>query len=162
LKEAEKRITTKVDEMKAVEAKTASENAQKAEAENARFKGIITSSGITDVGISYHDPNPVAMPNTQNLFGGGTPSSDLAEYSAAQAFHHFRTPPKEAFLVMHAENDTTVNVNMSDTFVKKLTAAGYAYTYKRYTTAEVGIHNPHYLSTIEGNMELVDAWIASH
>ena len=42
LKEAEKRITTKVDEMKAVEAKTASENAQKAEAENARFKGIIT------------------------------------------------------------------------------------------------------------------------
>ena len=42
LKEAEKRIETKVEEMKAVEAKTASENAQKAEAENARFKGIIT------------------------------------------------------------------------------------------------------------------------
>ena len=42
LKEAEKRITSKVDEMKAFETKTASENAQKAEAENARFKGIIT------------------------------------------------------------------------------------------------------------------------
>jgi flagellar motility protein MotE (MotC chaperone) len=42
LKEAEKRIQTKVDEMKAVEAKTAAENAQKAEAENAKFKGIVT------------------------------------------------------------------------------------------------------------------------
>jgi flagellar motility protein MotE (MotC chaperone) len=42
LKEAEKRITSKVDEMKAFETKAASENAQKAEAENARFKGIIT------------------------------------------------------------------------------------------------------------------------
>jgi flagellar motility protein MotE (MotC chaperone) len=42
LKEAEKRITTKVDEMKTFEAKAASENAQKAEAENARFKGIVT------------------------------------------------------------------------------------------------------------------------
>jgi flagellar motility protein MotE (MotC chaperone) len=42
LKEAEKRITTKVDEMKAFEAKAASENAQKAEAENARFKSIVT------------------------------------------------------------------------------------------------------------------------
>ena len=42
LKEAEKRISSKVDEMKAFETKAASENAQKAEAENARFKGIIT------------------------------------------------------------------------------------------------------------------------
>jgi flagellar motility protein MotE (MotC chaperone) len=42
LKEAEKRIQTKVDEMKATEAKTAAENAQKAEAENAKFKGIVT------------------------------------------------------------------------------------------------------------------------
>ena len=42
LKEAEKRIQSKVEEMKAVEAKAASENAQKAEAENARFKGIVT------------------------------------------------------------------------------------------------------------------------
>ncbi len=42
LKEAEKRIQTKVDEMKAVEAKTAAENAQKADAENAKFKGIVT------------------------------------------------------------------------------------------------------------------------
>ncbi len=43
LKEAEKRITTKVDEMKAVEAKTANEERQKAEAENARLKGLITT-----------------------------------------------------------------------------------------------------------------------
>jgi flagellar motility protein MotE (MotC chaperone) len=42
LKEAEKRIQTKVDEMKAVEAKTAAESAQKADAENAKFKGIVT------------------------------------------------------------------------------------------------------------------------
>src|SRR6185312_8560118 len=42
LKEAEKRITTKVDEIKAFEAKTANEEKQKAEAENARLKGIIT------------------------------------------------------------------------------------------------------------------------
>jgi flagellar motility protein MotE (MotC chaperone) len=42
LKEAEKRIQTKVDEMKAVEAKTAAENAAKADAENAKFKGIVT------------------------------------------------------------------------------------------------------------------------
>jgi flagellar motility protein MotE (MotC chaperone) len=42
LKEAEKRIQSKVDEMKATEAKAAAENAQKAEAENAKFKGIVT------------------------------------------------------------------------------------------------------------------------
>jgi flagellar motility protein MotE (MotC chaperone) len=42
LKEAEKRIQIKVDEMKAVEAKTAAENAAKADAENAKFKGIVT------------------------------------------------------------------------------------------------------------------------
>jgi flagellar motility protein MotE (MotC chaperone) len=42
LKEAEKRIQTKVDEMKAVEAKTAADNAAKADAENAKFKGIVT------------------------------------------------------------------------------------------------------------------------
>jgi flagellar motility protein MotE (MotC chaperone) len=42
LKEAEKRIQTKVDEMKAFEAKAASEKEQKADAENARFKGIVT------------------------------------------------------------------------------------------------------------------------
>jgi flagellar motility protein MotE (MotC chaperone) len=42
LKEAEKRIQTKVDEMKTVEAKAAAENAQKADAENAKFKGIVT------------------------------------------------------------------------------------------------------------------------
>ena len=43
LKEAEKRITSKVDEMKAFEAKTANEERQKAEAENARLKGLITT-----------------------------------------------------------------------------------------------------------------------
>jgi flagellar motility protein MotE (MotC chaperone) len=42
LKEAEKRIESKVGEMKAIEAKTAAINEQKAEAENARFKGIVT------------------------------------------------------------------------------------------------------------------------
>jgi flagellar motility protein MotE (MotC chaperone) len=42
LKEAEKRIETKVGEMKAIEAKNAANNEQKAEAENARFKGIVT------------------------------------------------------------------------------------------------------------------------
>jgi flagellar motility protein MotE (MotC chaperone) len=42
LKEAEKRIESKVEEAKAVEAKTAADKAQKAEAENARFKGIVT------------------------------------------------------------------------------------------------------------------------
>jgi len=42
LKEAEKRIESKVGEMKAIEAKNAATNDQKAEAENARFKGIVT------------------------------------------------------------------------------------------------------------------------
>jgi flagellar motility protein MotE (MotC chaperone) len=42
LKEAEKRIQSKVDEMKATEAKTAAEKAQKTEAENAKFTGIVT------------------------------------------------------------------------------------------------------------------------
>jgi flagellar motility protein MotE (MotC chaperone) len=42
LKEAEKRIQTKVDEMKSAEAKTAAESAAKADAENAKFKGIVT------------------------------------------------------------------------------------------------------------------------
>jgi flagellar motility protein MotE (MotC chaperone) len=42
LKEAEKRIQTKVDEMKTAEARAAAENAQKADAENAKFKGIVT------------------------------------------------------------------------------------------------------------------------
>ena len=42
LKEAEKRIESKVGEMKAIEAKNAAINDQKAEAENARFKGIVT------------------------------------------------------------------------------------------------------------------------
>src|SRR5215475_13302793 len=42
LKEAEKRIESKVGEMKAVEAKNAAATEQKAEAENARFKGIVT------------------------------------------------------------------------------------------------------------------------
>ncbi|SRR5579871_4306911 len=43
LKEAEKRIESKVGEMKAIEAKNAAINDQKAEAENARFKGIVTT-----------------------------------------------------------------------------------------------------------------------
>jgi flagellar motility protein MotE (MotC chaperone) len=42
LKEAEKRIQSKVEEMKAFEAKAASEKDQKADADNARFKGIVT------------------------------------------------------------------------------------------------------------------------
>jgi len=42
LKEAEKRIQGKVEEMKSIEAQTVAANAQKAEAENARFKGIVT------------------------------------------------------------------------------------------------------------------------
>jgi len=42
LKEAEKRIQTKVDQMKAFEAKAQSEKDQKADADNARFKGIVT------------------------------------------------------------------------------------------------------------------------
>jgi flagellar motility protein MotE (MotC chaperone) len=42
LKAAEKRIESKVEEMKAFEAKAAADNQQKAEAENARFKGIVT------------------------------------------------------------------------------------------------------------------------
>ena len=42
LKAAEKRIETKVEEMKALESRAATVNEQKAEAENARFKGIVT------------------------------------------------------------------------------------------------------------------------
>jgi flagellar motility protein MotE (MotC chaperone) len=42
LKEAEKRIESKVGEMKAIEAKNAAINEQKAEAGNVRFKGIVT------------------------------------------------------------------------------------------------------------------------
>jgi flagellar motility protein MotE (MotC chaperone) len=42
LKEAEKRLSTKADEMKAFAAKASDEEKQKAEAENARFKGIVT------------------------------------------------------------------------------------------------------------------------
>lgn len=42
LKEAEKRIQSKVDQVKAFDAKSQSERDQKAEAENARFKGIVT------------------------------------------------------------------------------------------------------------------------
>src|SRR5678810_4589 len=42
LKAAEKRIETKVEEMKALESRAAAVNEQKAEAENARFKGIVT------------------------------------------------------------------------------------------------------------------------
>jgi flagellar motility protein MotE (MotC chaperone) len=42
LKEAEKRITTKVDEMKAFETKAATEERQKSEVESMRFKGIVT------------------------------------------------------------------------------------------------------------------------
>jgi flagellar motility protein MotE (MotC chaperone) len=42
LKEAEKRIQTKVEEMKAFEAKAAADKDQKADAQNARFKGIVT------------------------------------------------------------------------------------------------------------------------
>ena len=42
LKAAEKRIETRVDEMKSLEAKASAATEQKAEAENARFKGIVT------------------------------------------------------------------------------------------------------------------------
>jgi len=42
LKAAEKRIETKVEEMKALESRAAAVTEQKAEAENARFKGIVT------------------------------------------------------------------------------------------------------------------------
>jgi len=42
LKEAEKRIQSKVDEMKSFEANEKAERDQKAEAQNARFKGIVT------------------------------------------------------------------------------------------------------------------------
>jgi flagellar motility protein MotE (MotC chaperone) len=42
LKAAEKRIESRVDEMKSIEAKASAVNDQKSEAENARFKGIIT------------------------------------------------------------------------------------------------------------------------
>jgi flagellar motility protein MotE (MotC chaperone) len=42
LKEAEKRIQTKVDQMKAFEAKAQNEKDQKADADNARFKSIVT------------------------------------------------------------------------------------------------------------------------
>lgn len=42
LKEAEKRIESKVDEMKGVEARIAAAHQQKEEADNARFKSIVT------------------------------------------------------------------------------------------------------------------------
>ena len=42
LKAAEKRIESRVEEMKSIEAKASAVNDQKSEAENARFKGIIT------------------------------------------------------------------------------------------------------------------------
>ena len=42
LKAAEKRIDSKVEQMKAAEARIATAGEQKAEAENARFKGIVT------------------------------------------------------------------------------------------------------------------------
>jgi flagellar motility protein MotE (MotC chaperone) len=42
LKSAEKRIETRVEEMKALESRASAANEQKVEAENARFKGIIT------------------------------------------------------------------------------------------------------------------------
>jgi flagellar motility protein MotE (MotC chaperone) len=42
LKAAEKRIETRVEEMKSIEAKGAAQIEQKAEADNARFKGIVT------------------------------------------------------------------------------------------------------------------------
>jgi flagellar motility protein MotE (MotC chaperone) len=42
LKAAEKRIETKVEEMKATESRISAANEQKAEADNARFKGIVT------------------------------------------------------------------------------------------------------------------------
>jgi flagellar motility protein MotE (MotC chaperone) len=43
LKEAEKRIETKVGEMKAIEARTQADNAQKADAQNAKLKGLVTT-----------------------------------------------------------------------------------------------------------------------
>jgi flagellar motility protein MotE (MotC chaperone) len=43
LKAAEKRIESKVEEMKAIEARTTAANDQKAEAENAKFKGLVTT-----------------------------------------------------------------------------------------------------------------------
>lgn len=43
LKEAEKRIQSKVDEMKTFEAKAASDKQAKTEAESARFKGLVTT-----------------------------------------------------------------------------------------------------------------------
>jgi flagellar motility protein MotE (MotC chaperone) len=43
LKAAEKRIESKVEQMKAAEARITAANDQKAEAENARFKGIVTT-----------------------------------------------------------------------------------------------------------------------
>ena len=42
LKAAEKRIASKVEEMKATESRISAANEQKAEADNARFKGIVT------------------------------------------------------------------------------------------------------------------------
>jgi flagellar motility protein MotE (MotC chaperone) len=42
LKAAEKRIESKVEEMKAVQSRISAANEQKAEADNARFKGIVT------------------------------------------------------------------------------------------------------------------------
>ena len=42
LKAAEKRIESKVEEMKATESRISVANEQKAEADNARFKGIVT------------------------------------------------------------------------------------------------------------------------
>jgi flagellar motility protein MotE (MotC chaperone) len=42
LKAAEKRIESRVEEMKAVESRISTSSEQKAEADNARFKGIIT------------------------------------------------------------------------------------------------------------------------
>jgi flagellar motility protein MotE (MotC chaperone) len=42
LKAAEKRIESKVEEMKAVESRISTANDQKSEADNARFKGIVT------------------------------------------------------------------------------------------------------------------------
>jgi flagellar motility protein MotE (MotC chaperone) len=43
LKAAEKRIQSKVEEMKAVESRISAASAQKAEAENARLKGLVTT-----------------------------------------------------------------------------------------------------------------------
>jgi flagellar motility protein MotE (MotC chaperone) len=43
LKEAEKRIETKVEEMKAIEARTQADNAAKAEAQNVKLKGLVAT-----------------------------------------------------------------------------------------------------------------------